>query len=171
MPRLGGRYGAGDYGYYQIVQTPGYVLLFMETGHEARIIPLNGGPHVPGSLRFWSGDSRGRWEGQTLVIETTNFSPKSNFLGSSSGLKVVERLTRVAPDAIRYEMTMSDPTTWTQPWTAEMPFKQSNERLYEWACHEGNFHNGQPRGRPGAGALIRAKSSSRRSSIPKPTRR
>jgi hypothetical protein len=143
----------------------------METGHEARIIPLNGGPHVPGSLRFWSGDSRGRWEGQTLVIETTNFSPKSNFLGSSSGLKVVERLTRVAPDAIRYEMTMSDPTTWTQPWTAEMPFKQSNERLYEWACHEGNFHNGQPRGRPGAGALIRAKSSSRRSSIPKPTRR
>jgi hypothetical protein len=140
VPRLGGRYGAGDYGYYQIVQTPGFVLLFMETGHEARIIPLNGRPHVPGSLRFWSGDSRGRWEGQTLVIETTNFSPKSNFLGSSSGLKVVERLTRVAPDAIRYEMTMSDPTTWTQPWTAEMPLRPSNERLYEWACHEGNFH-------------------------------
>src|SRR5688572_26618440 len=140
VPRLGGRYGAGDLGYYQIVQTPGYVLLFMETGHEARIIPLDGRPHVPGSVRLWSGDSRGRWDGQTLVIETTNFSPKSNFLGSAAGLHLVERLTRVAADTIRYEMTLSDPTTWTRAWTAEMPLKQSAERLYEAACHEGNFH-------------------------------
>jgi hypothetical protein len=140
VPRLGGRYGAGDLGYYQIVQTPGYVLLFMETGHEARIIPLDGRPHVPGSVRLWSGDSRGRWDGQTLVIETTNFSPKSNFLGSASGLHLVERLTRVAGDTIRYEMTLTDPTTWTQPWKAEMPLKQSADKLYEWACHEGNFH-------------------------------
>ena len=140
MPRLGGRYGAGDYGFYQIVQTPGYVLMYMETGHEARIIPIDGRPHVPGSMQFWSGDSRGRWEGQTLVIETTNFSTKSNFLGSAAGLRLVERLTRVAPDAIRYEMTMSDPATWTQTWTAEMPLKRSTENLYEWACHEGNFH-------------------------------
>jgi hypothetical protein len=140
VPRLGGRYGAGDYGYYQIVQTPGYVLLFMETGHEARIIPLNGRPHAADGLRFWSGDSRGRWEGETLVVETTNFSPKSNFMGSAAGLRLIERFTRVAPDAIRYEMTMSDPATWAQPWTAEMPLKQSNQRLYEWACHEGNYH-------------------------------
>ncbi len=140
VPRLGGRYGAGDYGYYQIVQTPGYVLLYMETGHEARIIPLDGRPHVPDSVRLWSGDSRGRWDGQTLVIETANFSPRSNFMGSAAGLHVVERLTRVAVDTIRYEMTLSDPTTWTKPWTAEMPLKQSTEKLYEWACHEGNFH-------------------------------
>ena len=140
VPRLGGRYGAGDYGYYQIVQTPGYVLLFMETGHEARIIPLNGRPHAPDGMRLWSGDSRGRWEGETLVVETTNFSAKSNFMGSAAGLRLVERFTRVAPDAIRYEMTMSDPATWAKPWTAEMPLKQSDVRLYEWACHEGNYH-------------------------------
>jgi hypothetical protein len=140
VPRLGGRYGAGDLGYYQILQTPGYVVLYMETGHEARIIPLDGRPHVPGSVRQWSGDSRGRWEGQTLVIETTNFSPKSNFLGSTADLHLVERLTRVAPDTIKYEMTFTDPTTWAQAWTAEMPLKQSAEALYEYACHEGNYH-------------------------------
>ena len=139
VPRLGGRYGAGDYGYYQIVQTPGYVLLFMETGHEARIIPLNGRPHIPDGMRLWSGDSRGRWEGETLVVETSNFSSKSNFMGSAAGLRLVERFTRVAPDAMRYEMTMTDPSTWSAPWKAEMPLKQSNERLFEWACHEGNY--------------------------------
>lgn len=140
VPRLGGRYGAGDLGYYQIVQTPGYVVLYMETGHEARIIPMDGRAHVPGTVRFWSGDSRGRWDGETLVIETTNFSAKSNFLGAAAGLHLVERLTRVAADAIRYEMTLSDPATWTRTWTAEMPLKRSNEKLYESACHEGNFH-------------------------------
>jgi hypothetical protein len=112
----------------------------METGHEARIIPLDGRPHVPAAVRLWSGDSRGRWDGETLVIETTNFSPKSNFLGAAAGLHLVERLTRVAADTIRYEMTLSDPATWTQTWTAEMPLKRSNEKLYESACHEGNFH-------------------------------
>jgi hypothetical protein len=140
VPRLGGRYGAGDLGYYQILQTPGYVVLYMETGHEARIIPLDGRPHVPGNVRAWSGDSRGRWDGQTLVIDTANFSPKSNFLGSSAGLHLVERLTRVAVDTIRYEMTLTDPTTWTQAWTAEMPLRQSAEALFEYACHVGNFH-------------------------------
>jgi hypothetical protein len=140
VPRLAGRYGAGDLGYYQIVQTPGYVVLFMETGHEARIIPLDGRPHVPGSVRFLSGDSRGRWDGQTLVIETTNFSPRSSFLGSAGGLHLVERLTRVAADTIRYEMAFSDPATWTRTWAAELPLKQSHEKLYESACHEGNFH-------------------------------
>jgi hypothetical protein len=140
VPRLGGRYGAGDLGYYQILQTPGYVVLYMETGHEARIIPLDGRAHAPGSVRQWSGDSRGRWEGSTLVIETTNFSRRSNFLGAADGLQLIERLTRVSPDTIRYELTLTDPTTWTQPWTAEMPLKQSADKLYESACHEGNYH-------------------------------
>ena len=138
VPRLGGRYGAGDLGYYQIVQTPGYVLLFMETGHEARIIPL-GRPHLPPGTGQWSGDSRGRWEGNTLIIDTINFSPKSNFMGSAENLHLIERLTRVSADTIRYEMTFDDPTTWTRPWTAEMPLKRTDQALYESACHEGNF--------------------------------
>jgi len=140
VPRLGGRYGAGDLGYYQILQTPGYVVLFMETGHEARIVPLDGRPHLPGRVGQWSGDSRGRWDGTTLVIETTNFSPRSNFMGAAAGLQLVERLTRVAPDTIKYEMTLTDPATWTRPWTAEMPLKKTDQMLYEYACHEGNFH-------------------------------
>jgi hypothetical protein len=139
VPRLGGRYGAGDLGYYRIFQTPGYVVLFMETGHEARIIPLDGRPHLSPGVRRWSGDSRGRWEGNTLVIETVNFSPRSNFMGSSENLHLTERLTRVAPDTIKYEMTFRDPTTWTQSWTAEMPLKRTAQQIYEYACHEGNY--------------------------------
>jgi hypothetical protein len=138
-PRLGGRYGAGDLGYYQIVQTRDHVVLFMETGHEARIIPIDGRPHLPSTVRQWSGDSRGRWDGNTLVIETKNFGPRSNFLGAADNLHLIERLTRVGPDSIKYEMTFSDPTTWTRPWSAEMPLRKMNEKLYEWACHEGNF--------------------------------
>lgn len=138
-PRLGGRYGAGDLGYYQIVQTPGYIVLYMETGHEVRIVPLDGRPHLPTVIGQWSGDSRGRWEGDTLVIDTTNFSPKSDFMGAADRLHVVERLTRVGPDTIRYEMTLEDPTTWTAPWSAEMPLRLTAEPLFESACHEGNY--------------------------------
>jgi hypothetical protein len=138
-PRLGGRYGAGDLGYYQIVQTPGYVVLYMETGHEARIVPVDGRPHVPNSVRQWSGDSTGRWDGDTLVIDTGNFSSKSDFMGAAEGLHVVERLTRVGPDTIRYEMTLTDPATWSAPWSAEMPLRLTTEPLYESACHEGNY--------------------------------
>lgn len=137
-PRLGGRYGAGDLGYYQIVQSPGYVVLFMETGHEARIIPLDGRPHLPSVAGQWSGDSRGRWEGQTLVIDTTGFSDKSYFMGAADRLHLTERLTRVSTDTITYRMTFDDPTTWTKPWTAEMPLKLTDQLLYESACHEGN---------------------------------
>jgi hypothetical protein len=139
VPRLGGRYGAGDLAYYQIVQTKSDVLLFMETGHEARIIPLDGRPHLPGGIGQWGGDSRGRWDGDTLVVDTINFSPKSNFLGSAEHLHLIERFTRVAPDTITYQMTLDDPTTWTRSWSAEMPMKQTNQALYEYACHEGNF--------------------------------
>jgi hypothetical protein len=138
VPRLGGRYGAGDYGYYQIVQTPGYVVLFMEIFHEARIIPLDGSPHLPASVRTWTGDSVGRWEGNTLVVDTTNFSPETNFMGSSENLHLVERFTRVSKDEIDYEMTFNDPTTWTKPWTAMARLRPTQDRLFEYACHEGN---------------------------------
>jgi hypothetical protein len=140
VPKLGGLYGAGHFSYYQILQAREYVVLATETIHDARIIPLDGRPHIPESIRQWNGDSRGRWEGSTLVVETTNFSPKSNFMGSADRLHLVERFTRVAPDAINYEITISDETTWTKAWTAAVPMKRSVHRLYEFACHEGNDH-------------------------------
>lgn len=141
VPRLGlnNVNSAGPLGYYQILQAPGYVVLMLEAIHEARIIPLGDRPHLPRSIRQWTGDSRGRWEGNTLVVDTTNFSPRSNFMGSAENLHLIERLTRVAPDTINYEITISDPTTWTKPWTAVIRLKQRHERIYEYACHEGNY--------------------------------
>jgi hypothetical protein len=139
VPRLGGNLGAGPYSYYQILQTREYVAILMEMVHEARIIPLDGRPHLPPNIRQWNGDSRGRWEGKTLVVDTTNFSPKSNYLGSAENLHLVERLTRVAPETIRYEITLDDPTTWMRPWTAMILLKQSQGKIYEFACHEGNY--------------------------------
>lgn len=134
MPR------AGLYtSYYQIVQSPGYVVVVMEAIHDARIIPLDGHPHLPLSMPTWNGDSRGRCEGKTLVVDTTNFSPKDNFIGSAENLHLVERFTRVASDEIRYEITVDDPTTWTKPWTAMLRLKQTVDKIYEFACHEGNF--------------------------------
>jgi hypothetical protein len=139
VPRLGGN--AASYNpYYQIVQTSGYVVLVGEVIHDARIIPLDRRPHLAQNLRPWHGDSRGRWERDTLVVETTNFSPKSNFLGSAESLHLVERFTRVAPDTIDYEITVSDPTIWAQSWTALIRLKQTQDRMFEYACHEGNLH-------------------------------
>jgi hypothetical protein len=138
VPRLGGN-GAGYNSYYQIAQTRDHVILFGEVIHDARVIPLDGRPHLPPVVRLWNGDSRGRWEGQTLVIDTTNFSNKSYFLGSSENLHLVERLTRVAEDTIDYEIAASDPGTWTQPWTALIHLKQTQNRMFEYACHEGNY--------------------------------
>jgi hypothetical protein len=140
VPRLGGRYGSGDMSYYQIFQSPGYVVLFMETGHEARIIPIDDRAHLAPAIRQWNGDSRGRWQGNTLVVETRNFSRNSYFMGATDQLQVVERFTRTGPDTIAYEMTMTDPTTWARPWTAMMPMRARQETLYEFACHEGNYH-------------------------------
>jgi hypothetical protein len=125
--------------YYQIVQSPGYVVIVMEAIHDARIIPLDGRPHLPQNIRTWNGDSVGRWEGKTLVVDTTNFSAQDNFMGSAENLHLVERFTRVAPDEIRYEMTVDDPTTWTKPWTAVIRLRHTKEKIYELACHEGNF--------------------------------
>jgi hypothetical protein len=140
VPRLGGRYGSGDMSYYQIFQSPGHVVLFMETGHEARIILIDGRAHLAPAIRQWNGDSRGRWQGNTLVVETRNFSPRSYFMGATDQLHLVERFTRTGPDTIVYEMTMTDPTTWARPWTAMMPMRARQETLYEFACHEGNYH-------------------------------
>jgi len=134
VPRL----QAGYNSYVQIVQSPGYVMIMNEMAHDARIIPLDSRPHLDDRVRRWNGDSRGRWEGDTLIIETTNFSPKSDFMGSHENLRLTEKLTRASGEVLNYEFTVNDPTTWTAPWTAMIPLKLKNELIYEYACHEGN---------------------------------
>jgi hypothetical protein len=123
----------------QIHQMPGYVVILRELATAPRVIPMDGRPHVPASLRTWAGDSRGRWDGDTLVVDTTNFSGKSRFQGSSAALHVIERFTRVSADRILYQFTVDDPNTWTKPWSAEIPLTQTRGPLYEYACHEGNY--------------------------------
>jgi hypothetical protein len=124
---------------YQIVQTPGYVMILVEMIHDARIIPLDGRPHLPSAVREWMGDSRGHWEGNTLVVETTNFSDKTRFRGADENMRLIERFTRVAPDTIRYEFTVDDPTAFTRKWTAQIPMQKTEGPIYEYACHEGNY--------------------------------
>jgi hypothetical protein len=121
----------------QIVQTPGYVVIFNEMVHDARIVPTDGRPH--GRLARWNGDSRGRWEGDTLVVETINFKREASLQGSTARTQVVERFTRVDPTTIRYEFTVTDPTAYTQSWTAVEPLRAIDERLFEYACHEANY--------------------------------
>jgi hypothetical protein len=124
---------------FLILQTPGYVVILMEMIHEARVIPLDGRPHLGRDLRQWLGDSRARWEGDTLVVETTNFSAKTNFRGSGEGLHLVERFTRSDTDTIIYEFTVDDPMTWARAWTARIPMTRTDAPLFEYACHEGNY--------------------------------
>src|SRR6266568_6592289 len=133
-PRIQAAYNS----YFQIFQTRDYVTILMETIHDARIIPLDGRAHVGQNIRQWLGDSVGHWEGDALVVDTTNYSPKSDFRGSHENLHVVERFTRVSPNRIDYEITVNDPTTWTRPWTAMIPLKLTHEEIYEYACHEAN---------------------------------
>ena len=121
----------------QILQVPGYVVIFNEMIHNARIIPLDGRPH--GALRQWSGDSRGRWEGETLVVETRNFLRETSLGGSSRDTHVVERFRRIDPDTVVYEFTVEDPNNFTRPWTATMPLRRTEGPLFEYACHEGNY--------------------------------
>jgi hypothetical protein len=124
----------------QIVQNANYVVLQSEYIQQVRIIPLDGRPHLPPGVRQWVGDSRGHWEGNTLVVETTNFSPKRRFMGlSADGLRVTERLTRTSGDALDYQFTVDDPTRWTKPWTAVVAISKTDGLLYEFACHEGNY--------------------------------
>ena len=125
---------------YQIFQIPGYVVLFPELANNpARIIPTDGQEHLPEHVRQWSGDSIGRWDGDTLVVDTTNFTDRTAFQGSGEALHVVEQFTRVAADTILYEFTLDDPSTWERPWSVEIPMVQTDGRLFEYTCHEGNY--------------------------------
>ncbi len=124
---------------FQILQGPGYVTILHEMIHEARVIPLDGRPHAPKSVRAYMGDPRGHWEGDTLVVDTTNFSAKSNFRGSSESLHLIERFTRVDANTINYEFTVDDPTTFTKPWSASIPMTPIQNPIFEYACHEGNY--------------------------------
>jgi hypothetical protein len=124
---------------YQILQTPGYVVILIEMIHDVRIIPLDGRPHGSQNLRQWLGDSRGRWEGKALVVDTTNFTSKTNFRGSGENLHLIERFTRVDADTINYEFTVADPTSFTRSWTAAIPMTKTQGPIFEYACHEGNY--------------------------------
>ena len=122
----------------QIVQTKGTILILNEMVHDARVIRMNA-EHLPQTIRRWMGDSVGRWEGDTLVVDTTNFTGKTQFRGASEKLHVVERFMRVAPNALLYRFTVDDPSTWDRSWTGEYPWVVTSENLYEYACHEGNY--------------------------------
>jgi hypothetical protein len=125
---------------YQIVQTPGFVVITYEIIHEARIIPLDGRPHVGAGVRSHMGDPRGHWDGNTLVVETTNFTAASAYRGANPAtLKVIERFTRIAPDTIAWSATLDDPETWTRPWTIAMPLTLDTQPLLPFECHEHNY--------------------------------
>jgi len=144
-PMLPGAYNNN----YQIVQAPGNVTILVEMIHDARIIPTDGRPHLPQNIRQWMGDPRGHWEGNTLVVETTNFTEKTSdvgagmqrttFRGSDDRLRLMERFTRVDADTLLYEFTVDDATAFTRPWTAQIPMTRSTSPLFEYACHEGNY--------------------------------
>jgi hypothetical protein len=122
----------------QIVQARDTVMILSEMVHDARVIRI-GGQHLPASVRRWNGDSIGHWEGDTLVVDTTNFTAKTQFQGSSDQLHVIERFTRTGPRTLLYRFTIEDPTTWDRSWTGEYPWVATDEKLYEYACHEGNY--------------------------------
>ncbi len=124
---------------FQIVQAPGSVAILNERIHDARVIPTDGRPHLPPSIRAYMGDSRGRWEGDTLVVDTTNFTEKYSFRGSDKNMHLTERFTRADADTINYEFTIDDPTAFTKPWTAQLPMQRIDSLVYEYACHEGNY--------------------------------
>ena len=128
---------------YHILQTPGYLVILVEMIHDVRIIPLSGRPHLDAAVRQWLGDSRGRWEGTTLVVETTNLKQIDDrgvtAFGTSAAARVIERFTRLDADSIDYQVTVDDPPMYTKPWTATIPMTKLDGGLYEYACHEGNY--------------------------------
>ena len=127
---------------FQIYQSPGYVAIQAEMIHSARVIPLDGRPHLTNAIRAWQGDTRGHWEGATLVLETTNFKKEEGATyqnANPDSLKIIERFTRLDADHIDYEFTVSDPATWARPWTARIPWKKADGEIYEYACHEGDY--------------------------------
>ena len=121
----------------QLLQTPGYVVILNEMVHSARIVPLDGRPH--GTIRMWKGDSRGHWEGDTLVVDTINFKSGTNVPGTTANTHLIERFTRTGPNTLVYEFTVDDPTMWTRPWTAIVPMAKTDVPIYEYACHEANY--------------------------------
>jgi len=123
---------------HQIVQTPGYIMILTEMVHDARIIRMNA-EHLPANMKQWMGDSVGHWEGDTLVVETTNFNDKTRFRGSTESLRVVERFTRVNADSLLYQFTVEDPATWVRPWSGEYVWPRTEDPIYEYACHESNY--------------------------------
>ncbi|HEY2151954.1 MAG TPA: hypothetical protein VGH34_14180 [Vicinamibacterales bacterium] len=126
----------------QIVQTGDFVVIANEMIHDARIVPLNAGPHLPGSVRRWQGDPRGHWDGDVLVVDTTNFSDRTNLRGSDEQLHLVERFRRVDANTLLYEFTVDDPTAFTKSWSGAIPMTRSTESIYEYACHEANYAMG-----------------------------
>ncbi|HLG95941.1 MAG TPA: hypothetical protein VKX49_06490 [Bryobacteraceae bacterium] len=138
----------------QIVQGPKTVTIMEEMIHDARVIPIDGRPHLAPGIRQYLGDSRGHWDGDTLVVDTTNFSDKTSFMGSTKDLHVVERFTRIDEDTILYEFTVDDPNTWVKPWTAQQPLTKIAGPIFEYACHEGNL--GLPNTLSGARAAEQA---------------
>ena len=136
VPRL----GAGYNSYYQIFQSPTHVVMHHEMNHDARVIPIDGTSPLDDDIRLWHGDSRGYWDGDTLVVETANYSAHATFRGlSAENMRVTERLTRTGPETLEYEVTINDPTTFTGPWTASIPLMGTTDAIYEYACHEGNI--------------------------------
>jgi len=123
----------------QLVQTRDRVLILNEMIHSARLVDMTGRPHHPSNMRFLTGDAIGRWDGDTLVVDTTNFAIEGGFRGASQNLHLIEHFTREGPDALRYEFTVDDPQTWTQKWSASIPMVKTEERIFEYACHEGNY--------------------------------
>jgi hypothetical protein len=123
----------------QIVQGPEHVVFVMEMIHEPRVVPVDGRPHLPPAIRPYVGDSRGRWDGRTLVVNTRNFRRETAFRGSSASMRLEERFTRTGPDTLLYQFTVEDPSTWMRPWTAVVPLQKVDEPIFEYACHEGNY--------------------------------
>jgi hypothetical protein len=123
----------------QIFQTKDQFVIFNEMVHDSRIVPLDGRPHNSSRIRAWAGDSRGRWDGDTMVVETTNFHPENTYRGAGPNLRLTERFTRISMDTLIYEVTVNDPDTFTKPWTLQVPMSPVEGRLYEYACHEGNY--------------------------------
>ena len=132
--------GAGYNNYYQIVQSPTHVAVNMEMRHDSRMIPITNRPHLPGSVHLWLGDPIGRWDGDTFVVDSTNFRTDSPVGrgGASEKMHLVERFSRFDPNTLKYEVTVDDPITWTRPWTAVLFLKNTKDQIYEYACHEGN---------------------------------
>ena len=125
--------------YHQLLQTPDHVVILTELLHEVRIIPIDGRPHPGPSIQHWTGDSRGWWDGETLVVETTNFNNKRLFLGATERLRLLERFTRTDANTITYQLTATDPMTFARPWTLEQSLRKTDDLLFEDACHEGNY--------------------------------